>query len=166
MEERASGKSAFREQALSYPALGAMTGGFLGLLGVFLGWFAHEARLAGGGVESFVVRGTQDLSGQLAAFAAIVAFVGGGAMLLMADAKIGRWATMAAGAGAVFLLAFSAAGLFRADAALESANALVAVRDGTAFGAYLSALGGVIATASVMLGIVRDRERMEAGGLS
>lgn len=166
MEERASDKNVFREQALSYPALGAMTGGFLGLLGIFLGWFAHEAQLAGGGVESFVVRGTQDLSGQLAALGAIVAFLGGGAMLLMADAKLGRWATMAAGAGAVFLLAFSAAGLFRADAALQSAGAAVAAGGGTAFGAYLSALGGVIATASVMLGVVRDREATDAGGWS
>jgi hypothetical protein len=140
-----------------------MTGGFLGLLGIFLGWFAHEAQLAGGGVESFVVRGTQDLSGQLAALGAIVAFLGGGAMLLMADAKLSRWATMAAGAGAVFLLAFSAAGLFRADAALASAGA---AGGGTAFGAYLSALGGVIATASVMLGVVRDREATDAGGWS
>lgn len=163
MEERASDKNAFREQALSYPALGAMTGGFLGLLGIFLGWFVHEAQLAGGGVDSLVLRGTQDLSGQLAALGAIVSFVGGGAMLLMADAKIGRWATMAAGVGAVFLLAFSAAGLFRADAALQSAGA-VAGSAGSAFGAYLSALGGVIATASVMLGIVRDRESAETRG--
>jgi hypothetical protein len=164
MEERASDKNAFREQALSYPALGAMTGGFLGLLGIFLGWFVHELQLAGGGVESFVVRGTQDVSGQLAALGAIVAFVGGGAMLLMADARIGRWAAIGAGAGAVFLLAFSAAGLFRADAALPSTGAAVAVVGvGTAFGAYLSALGGVIATASVMLGIVRDREATDAG---
>jgi hypothetical protein len=165
MEERASDKNAFREQALSYPALGAMTGGFLGLLGIFLGWFVHEAQLAGGGVDSLVLRGTQDLSGQLAALGAIVSFVGGGAMLLMADAKIGRWATMAAGAGAVFLLAFSTAGLFRADAALQSTVA-VAGPAGTAFGAYLSAIGGVIATASVMLGVVRDREAAEARGWS
>ena len=67
MEERASDKNAFREQALSYPALGAMTGGFLGLLGIFLGWFVYEAQAAGGGVDSLVLRGTQDLSGQLAA---------------------------------------------------------------------------------------------------
>ncbi len=163
MEERASDKNAFREQALSYPALGAMTGGFLGLLGIFLGWFVYELQLAGGGVESFVVRGTQDLSGQLAALGAIVAFVGGGAMLLMVDTRIGRWAAMGAGAGAVFLLAFSAVGLFRADAALRSTGAAVAVGVGTAFGAYLSALGGAIATASVMLGIVRDREATDAG---
>ena len=119
MEERASDKNAFREQALSYPALGAMIGGFLGLLGIFLGWFVYEAQLGGGGVDSLVLRGTQDLSGKLAALGAIVSFLGGGAMLLMADARIGRWATMAAGVGAVFLLAFSAAGLFRADAALQ-----------------------------------------------
>lgn len=170
MEERASDKNAFREQALSYPALGAMTGGFVGLLGIFLGWFAHEAQLVGGDVDSLVVRGTQDLSGQLAALGAIVAFLGGGAMLLMGtprpDAKFSRWATMAAGAGAVFLLAFSAAGLFRADAALQSAGAAVAAGGGTAFGAYLSALGGVIATASVMLGVVRDREATDTGGWS
>ena len=165
MEERASDKNAFREQALSYPALGAMTGGFLGLLGTFLGWFVHEAQLAGGGADSLVLRGTQDLSGQLAALGAIVSFLGGGAMLLLADAKISRWATMAAGAGAVFLLAFSAAGLFRADAALQSAGA-VAGSAGTSFGAYLSVLGGVIATASVMLGVVRDREAAEARGWS
>ena len=165
MEERASDKNAFREQALSYPALEAMTGGFLGLLGIFLGWFVHEAQFAGRGVDSLVLRGTQDLSGQLAALGAIVSFVGGGAMLLMADAKIGRWATMAAGAGAVFLLAFSTAGLLRADAALQSTVA-VAGPAGTAFGAYLSAIGGVIATASVMLGVVRDREAAEARGWS
>lgn len=163
MEERASDKNAFREQALSYPALGAMTGGFLGLLGIFLGWFVHGAQLAGGGVDSQVLRGTQDLSGQLAALGAIGSFLGGGAMLLMADARVGHWATMAAGVGAVFLLAFSAAGLFRVDAALQSAGA-VAGSNGTAFGAYLSALGGVIATASVMLGIVRDRESAETRG--
>ncbi len=116
-----------------------MTGAFLGLLGIFLGWFVHELQLAGGGVESFVVRGTQHLSGQLAALGAIVALVGGGAMLLMADARIGRWAAVVPGAGAVFLLAFSAAGLFRADAALQSTGAAEPVGVGTAFGAYLSA---------------------------
>ena len=166
MEERASDKNAFREQALSYPALGAMTGGFLGLLGIFLGWFVYEAQVAGGGAESLVLRGTQDLSGQLAALGAIVSFLGGGAMLLMADARIGRWATMAAGIGAVFLLAFSATGLFRADAVLQSAGAAGSAGNGTAFGAYLSALGGVVATAAVMLGIVRDRETAEARGWS
>lgn len=91
-----------------------MTGGFVGLLGIYLG-FVQEVSLAGGGVGSFVVRGTQDLSGQFAALGAIVAFAGGGAMLLMGterrDARINRWATMAAGVGPVFLLAFSAAGL-------------------------------------------------------
>jgi hypothetical protein len=137
-----------------------MTGGFLGLLGIFLGWFVYRTHPAGGGVDSIIVRGTQDLSGELAALGAIVSFVGGGAMLLLADAKINRWATMVAGAGAVFLLAFSAAGLFRADAALSSPGAVGGA--GTAFGAYVSALGGVIATASVMLGIVRDREAIDA----
>jgi hypothetical protein len=158
MEGRASDKNAFREQALSYPALGTMIGGFLGLLGIFLGWFVYEAHLGGEGVESLVLRGTQDLSGKLAALGAIVSFLGGGAMLLMADVRIGRWATMAAGVGAVFLLAFSATGLFRADAALQAAGVAGSAGDGTAFGVYLSALGGVIATAAVVLGVVRDRE--------
>ena len=128
--------------------------------------FVYEAQVAGGGAESLVLRGTQDLSGQLAALGAIVSFLGGGAMLLMANARIGRWATMAAGVGAVFLLAFSAAGLFRADAALQSAGAAGSAGDGTAFGAYVSALGGVIATAAVMLGVVRDRETAETRGWS
>lgn len=159
MEAPAS-KNAVREQALSYPPLGAMTGGFLGLLGIFMGWFVYRTQLEGGGIDSLIVRGTQDLSGQLAELGAIVSFVGGGAMLLLADARINRWATMAAGAGAVFLLAFSTAGLFRADAALPVGAAVGGA--GIAFGAYVSASGGVIATASVMLGIVRDREAIEA----
>jgi hypothetical protein len=73
---------------------------------------------------------------------------------------------MAAGVGAVFLLAFSATGLFRADAVLQSAGAAGSAGDGTVFGAYLSALGGVVATAAVMLGIVRDRETAETRGWS
>jgi hypothetical protein len=145
------------EQSLSYPALGAMIGGFVGLLGIFLGWFAFQAAAADGGDATVVVKGTEDLSGQLAAIGALVAFVGGGAMLLMADDAINRWATMAAGAGAIFLLVFSVVGLFRASAVLPPAVTGSAGEASSAFGVALSALGGVISTAAVMMTLVRDR---------
>lgn len=146
-------------QALSYPALGAMIGGFLGLLGVFLGWFAHDILVSGGQVVTYVFKGTSDLSGSLATIGAIVAFVGGGVMLLMADPKIRRWTTMAAGAGGVFLLVFSVVGLFRTSAVVGDVAGLAGSAGAakSAFGVYLSVLGGVIATAAVMLTLNREK---------
>jgi hypothetical protein len=155
----AVGQAVSSGQALSYPALGAMISGFLGLLGIFLGWFAHDVLVSGGQVVTYVFKGTSDLSGSLAALGAIVAFVGGGAMLLMADPKIRRWATMAAGAGGVFLLVFSVAGLFRASAAVGDVAGLAGSSGAakSAFGVYLSVLGGVIATAAVTLTLNREK---------
>ena len=146
-------------QELSYPAIGAMLGGFVCLLGIFLGWFAHDVLVSNGQVITYVFKGTSDLSGSLATVGAIVAFVGGGAMLLMADPKIRRWSTMAVGAGGVFLLVFSVVGLFRASAAVGDVAGLAGSAGAakSAFGVYLSVLGGVIATAAVMLTMNRER---------
>jgi hypothetical protein len=151
MAQEAVRKRTLAEQSLSYPALGAMVGGFVGLLGVFLGWFANDVPV-GGRVLTVVLRGTADLSGQLAAVGAIVAFVGGGALLLMADAKINRAAAVAAASGAAFLLVFSVVGLLRPDAVFDAAPVLAAR---PSFGVYLSALGGIIATAAVMVTFAR-----------
>jgi hypothetical protein len=160
MAQQAVQKRTEAEQALSYPALGAMIGGFVGLLGVFLGWFAHDVAVGGGETLTLVVRGTADLSGQLAAMGAVVAFVAGGGMLLMADAKINHWAAVAAASGAAFLLVFSVIGLLRAGAVFGDAAPLAASASAarSSFGAYLSALGGVIATAAAMVSVARDRE--------
>jgi hypothetical protein len=163
MAQQAVRKRTAEEQSLSYPALGAMIGGFVGLLGVFLGWFAHDVPVGGGQTLTLVVRGTADLSGQLATIGAIVAFVAGGGMLLMADSNINRWAAMAAASGAAFLLVFSVIGLLRAGAVFGDAAPLAASASAarSSFGAYLSALGGVVATAAAMVSVARGRDADE-----
>ena len=158
MAQQAVEKHVLHEQSLSYPALGAMIGGFVGLLGVFLGWFARDVLVADGETVTVVARGTADLSGQLATVAAVLAFAGGGAMLLLADSALSRWATTAAASGAAALVLTSIVGLLRADAAFGGDAATISAFAGAArssFGAYLSALGGVVATAAVMVTFAR-----------
>ena len=80
MGQQAIEKRTWHEQSLSYPALGAMVGGFVGLLGIFIGWFAHDVLVTDGQTAVVV------------------------AMLLLADSTFSRWATLTAAAGAAALV--------------------------------------------------------------
>jgi hypothetical protein len=165
--QQAIEKRTWHEQSLSYPALGAMVGGFVGLLGIFIGWFAHDVLVTDGHTAVVVASGTADLTGQLATVGAVLAFGGGGAMLLLADSTFSRWATLAAAAGAAALVVFSVLGLFRADAVFADAAAV----PGTAgvarssFGAYLSALGGIAAVAAVMVTFARGADVIDEANI-
>jgi hypothetical protein len=140
---------------IDYAAWALVGGGFLILLGIFLKWFSVTANIAGFS-GSISKAGTEDWTGVVALIAALVAIGGGGAAILMTDARIKRSALMAATIAGVIALVVTVIAFFRANSVGVELPVLAggpnaSIDAGAAAGLYVSFLGAVIATAGGVL---------------
>lgn len=130
-----------------------MAGGFLGLLGVWVGWYARDVASPHGGFVHVVARGTADLTGAGAVATAIVVFLAGIVMLVAPETAASRWSATVAATCGLLLVTCSIVGVLRAGAVTIAGTA--AARP--AFGAAVSIVAGGVAAASGVVARRRTR---------
>jgi hypothetical protein len=154
----APGKGAAK---LHYSAFGLAGGGAIAIMGVALGWWEYSFPLPGG-VQTTIVRGTEDWTGVLCMMFGFLAIYSGIA-LLVDDAQMRKIGTALGVAVSLLVLVTAIVGLFRADAVVGTPQPLggtlgeggLTVSD-VSTGIYVSIVGGIIATVSAVLA-TRDR---------
>lgn len=142
---------------INYAAWAILGGGFVILVGIFLNWFTVSASFGESSVSASAA-GTEDWTGVIALFAAIVAIAGGGAAVLMSDPGMKRGSLVAGMIAAVVGLIMTVVAFFRAsglgfDIPDAAGQTLASVDGKAAIGLYISFLGAVIATAGAVLAI-------------
>jgi|GraSoiStandDraft_46_1057282.scaffolds.fasta_scaffold70716_2 hypothetical protein len=145
---------------INYAGIGTAVGGLLGFVGVFLKWFSYSYPLLGGTV-TIQMNGSEDWTGRVAIIAGVTAFAFGCAYVILSDPGIRKVCLGFMGIGAIFTLAASIIGLFRATQAvgvpfLPGATGNVPVAIGLAGGVYLSVAGGVVAVAATVIALQRQ----------
>jgi hypothetical protein len=121
---------------IAYAGVVGAVAGIVGLIGVFAGWFSNDAQ---------TVRGTADVSGQLALWASIGTFAFGGAYVVLSDPQIRRAMGALMTISAVILTIGVVWGMTRAEQVGPGAD--------TATGLLTSALGGVLGIAAGLLAL-------------
>lgn len=123
-------------QKITYAGVIGAVAGVLGLLGVLVGWFDGGAG---------TVKGTADVSGDLAFWSSIATFAFGGAYILLSDPQIRRAMGALMTLSAVVLALGAIWGFTRADQVAAGYDA--------ATGLFVSALGGVLGIAAGLLAL-------------
>lgn len=121
---------------ITYAGVIGAVAGVIGMVGVVTGWFTNDV---------VSVRGTEDVSGQLAFWSSIATFVFGGAYLLLSDPQIRRAMGALMTLSAVILAMAAVWGMARADT--------VAPGYSSDSGIFVSALGGVLGIAAGLLAL-------------
>lgn len=145
------------EDKIDYVGVGGAVGGVLGSIGILLNWWSYSFPVRGG-VITVGVGGLEDWTGRAAMAASIAAFAFGGAHLLMDDPRMRKITGGLMGAGAIFLLAMTVLGMFRAAEAvgpsplvMAPAGSVVTFTTGLTGGIFISMMGGLVALVATIM---------------